>query len=98
MGHPGTLSGSSVPATMNIPCENCIAIRTFSGQPLRCDVCGWECDATSRRETDVQPVEPAAVWTGEEAGGRGKLLRGGGLGIVVIGVADLALSFCVPSF
>src|SRR5258708_35694521 len=97
MGHPGTLSGSSVPATMNIPCENCIAIRTFSGQPLRCDVCGWECDATSRRETDVQPVEPAAVWTGEEAVGRGNLLRGGVWGVVCIGVAILRIPFGVRS-
>ena len=86
-----------MPATMNIPCENCIAIRTFSGQPLRCDVCGWECDAASRRETDVQPVEPAAVWTGEEAVGRGNLLRVGVWGIVFIGVAYLALHFGVRS-
>ena len=33
---------------MNMPCDNCKTIRPFSGQPLRCDVCGWECGASSR--------------------------------------------------
>jgi len=33
---------------MNMPCDNCKTIRPFSGQPLRCDVCGWERGASSR--------------------------------------------------
>jgi hypothetical protein len=27
---------------MNLSCGRCKAIRAFSGQPLKCDVCGWE--------------------------------------------------------
>jgi hypothetical protein len=80
---------------MNIPCDNCKVIRQLSGHPLRCDVCGWECDAASRRETGVQPVEPPAVWTGEEALGRGNLLKVGVWGIVIVGVVYLALHFGV---
>src|ERR1700719_852760 len=50
---PGTLSGSNVTTTagagtMNFPCDNCKTIRPFYGQPLRCEVCGWECGASSR--------------------------------------------------
>jgi len=82
---------------MNIPCDNCKAIRAFSGQPLRCDVCGWEYDAASRRETDVQPVEPDAVRTGEEAVGRGNLLRVVFWGILIVGVVYLAVHFGVRS-
>lgn len=84
--------------TMNIPCDNCKAIRPFSGEPLRCDVCGWEYGVSSRRDTDVQPVEPAAVWTGEEAVGRGNLLRVVFLGIVIVGVVYLAVHLGVRSW
>jgi hypothetical protein len=27
---------------MNLSCGNCKTIRSFSGQPLKCDVCGWQ--------------------------------------------------------
>jgi hypothetical protein len=26
---------------VNLSCGNCKAIRSFSGEPLKCDVCGW---------------------------------------------------------
>jgi hypothetical protein len=28
---------------VNLSCANCRAIRPFSGQPPKCDVCGWVC-------------------------------------------------------
>jgi hypothetical protein len=80
---------------MNFPCDNCKAIRPFSGEPLKCEACGWKSNTSSRRETDVQPVEPATVWTGEESVGRGNLLRLGVRGIVIVGVVYLAAHFGV---
>jgi hypothetical protein len=35
--------------SVNLSCGKCKAIRTFSGKPPRCDVCGWFCDTDSRR-------------------------------------------------
>jgi len=29
---------------LNLSCGNCKAIRVFSGEPLKCNVCGWECN------------------------------------------------------
>ena len=83
---------------MNIPCNNCKTIRPFSGQPLRCDVCGWVCDPSSRRDTDLQPVEPVEVWAGEEAVGRGILLRVVFLAVVIAAVVYLAVHLGVRSW
>jgi hypothetical protein len=89
---------AGIKSIMNSPCHNCQAIRPFSGEPLRCDVCGWEYGASSRRDTDVQPVEPVAVWTGEEAVGRGNLLRVVFLGIVIVGTVYLAVHLGVRTW
>lgn len=42
-----------------------------------------------------QPVEPAVVWTGEEAVGRGNLLRVVVAGILIVGVVFLAVHYGV---
>ena len=93
-------------SNMNLPCNNCRTIRPFSGQPPSCEVCGSErpshspenAPASSRRDTDVQPVEPVQVWTGEEAVGRGILLRVAFLAIVILAVAYLAFHFGLPTW
>ena len=87
-------AGTSI---MNLPCDNCKAIRPFSGEPPKCDVCGWECDASSPRKTDAPPVEPAAMWAGEEKVGLGVLLRVGVWGVLIIGAVFLAVQFLAPS-
>lgn len=75
---------------MKFPCHNCHKIRTFSGEPPKCDFCGWARDRASRSE-GAQGVEPPAVWTGEEKVARGSLLRVGLLGIVIAGMAYWAV-------
>lgn len=36
---------------MNLSCENCKTIQSFSGDPPKCDVCGWVCDASTTTDT-----------------------------------------------
>ena len=81
---------------MNFPCHNCKAIRTFSGEPLKCDVCGWECNPSSRQKTDLPPQEPASMWTAEAKIGLGGLLRVVVWGILIVGVVFLAVQFLGP--
>ena len=33
--------------TLNLSCGKCKAIRSFSGMPPTCDVCGWVCSTTT---------------------------------------------------
>jgi hypothetical protein len=80
---------------MNIPCDDCKAIRRFSGEPLRCDVCGWECDASSGHKTDVPHREPAS-WRGEEKVARGGLPRVGLWGVLILGAGYLLVQFLAP--
>ena len=37
------------PMTLNLSCGKCKAIRTFSGTPPKCEVCGWVCSTTNQR-------------------------------------------------
>jgi hypothetical protein len=39
---------------MNLSCGKCRAIRTFSGNPPKCDVCGWVCETESTETTNRQ--------------------------------------------
>jgi hypothetical protein len=80
---------------MNIPCDNCKTIRPFSGEPLRCDVCGWECDASSRDKTDVPHREPAS-WRGEEKVAPGRVLRVALWGILIVGAGYLLVQYLAP--
>lgn len=49
---------------MNLSCGNCKAIRSFSGEPPKCDACGWVCDSTDTpywqklRAERQQPIAP----------------------------------------
>ena len=82
---------------MNFPCHNCKAIRPFSGEPLACEVCGWEVrDAASLPKTDVPPVEPNPVWTTEQKVGLGVLLRIGLWGVVIVMAIFLGVQFLMP--
>ena len=82
---------------MKVPCHNCKAIRTFSGEPLQCDICGWQCNAASGRQPDVPPPEPASLWTAEEKVGRGVLLRVVLWGVLIVGAVFLAAQFLGPA-
>ena len=93
---------------MNIPCDNCKAIRAFSGEPLRCDVCGWECDDSSSHKTDVPHREPAIIrpeeekgrgeerWRGEEKVALGFLLRVSIWGVLIVGAGYLLVQYLAP--
>jgi len=81
---------------MNIPCDNCKTIRLFSGEPPKCEVCGWECDASSRHKTDVPPREPESLWTGEQKVQLGGLLRVVLWGVLIVGVVYLLVQFLAP--
>ena len=81
---------------MNVPCDNCRTIRAFSGQPLRCDVCGWQCDASSRHKTDVPPPEPASLLAGERKVQLGRLLRVALCGLLIVVVVFLLAQFLTP--
>ena len=80
---------------MNIPCDDCKTIRPFSGQPLRCDVCGWECAASSGHKTDVPPREPA-FGRGEDRVALGVLLRVGIWGVLILGAGYLVVQYLAP--
>jgi hypothetical protein len=82
---------------MNLPCDNCKTIRPFTGEPLKCDVCGWEVrDTASLPKSDVAPVEPDPVWTGERKVGLGVLLRIGLWGVVILAGIFIAVQFLMP--
>jgi len=82
---------------MNFPCDNCKAIRPFTGEPPKCEVCGWEVrDAASLPKTDIAPAEPAPVWTAEQKVGLGVLLRIGLWGVVIVMAVFLAVQFLMP--
>jgi hypothetical protein len=51
---------------VNLSCGSCKAIQSFSGDPLKCGVCGWVCvvDKTAAKPYQVMPPP-----TGEPAGG-----------------------------
>lgn len=88
---------------MNSPCDHCKTIRPFSGQPLRCEVCGWERDASSRLASDVphpgsESWREEEVWRGESRIARGALLRVVFWGVVMVGVLYLAIHFGVRSW
>jgi hypothetical protein len=82
---------------MNLPCDNCKAIRPFSREPGKCDVCGWECDTSSPSKTNGRALEPASLWAGEEKVGLGNLLRVGLWGVLVVGAVFLAVQYLAPS-
>ena len=81
---------------MNFPCDNCKAIRAFSGEPPKCEVCGWECGVSSGREADAPPVEPVSVWTGEEKVGRRAVLMVSFWGVLIVGAIYLLAQFLAP--
>lgn len=81
---------------MKFPCHSCKAIRTFAGEPPKCDVCGWEWADASGRETADTPREAASLWAGEEKVGRGILLRIGFLGFLMVGAIFLAAQYLAP--
>jgi hypothetical protein len=85
---------------MNLPCDNCKTIRTFSGEPPSCLVCGWTyTNSASLPKTDVPaagPPEREPVWTGEQKVVRGFLLRIALLGVVVVAATFLAVQFITP--
>ena len=43
---------------MNLSCGNCRTIRSFSGDPPKCDVCGWVCDVAPSKSRN----EPSDGW------------------------------------
>lgn len=86
---------------MNFPCQHCKAIRPFSGEPLKCEVCGFTWDASRRTETDVaesasSPAEPTPAWTPEQKIGLGSLLRVVLWGILIVAVVFLAVQSIRP--
>ena len=83
--------------TMNFPCNNCRTIRPFSGQPPRCEVCGWELHASPPNKSDVPHREPGP-WLGEEKVARGILPRVVFSAIVIVAVAYLAFHFGARSW
>lgn len=74
---------------MNFVCDNCKAVRPFSGQPLACDFCGWQRNSASRQATNVPAEEPAQVWAGEQKVALGVILRVVIGGILVVGAVYL---------
>jgi hypothetical protein len=88
---------------MNILCDNCKAIRAFSGVPARCEVCGWECDDSSFHKTDVPHREPAIIrpdeehWRGEQKVALGTLLRVGIWGVGIVGAGYLLVQYLAPA-
>jgi hypothetical protein len=50
---PRTRTATNSGRSVNLSCGNCKTIRSFSGQPLRCDVCGWE---VSQGKATPQPA------------------------------------------
>jgi hypothetical protein len=90
---------------MNIPCGNCKTIRPFSGEPLKCDVCGWKYDAASGHKTDVPQQELAVIWPEEEKGrgeggwrGEEKVALGGLLRVGLCGVLIVVAVFLLVQF
>ncbi len=88
---------------MNVLCQNCRAIRHFSGEPLRCAICGWArpacAEADSDLNTDVPPaefIEADPAWTSEHKVARGFLLRVVLVGVVVVAAILLAVQFLTP--
>lgn len=61
-------AGTSPPGharSVNLSCANCKTIRSFSGQPLKCDVCGWELSqakASPRRTAQPTPPKVRKSW------------------------------------
>src|SRR5215467_6604642 len=98
---------------MKQPCDHCKAIRAFSGDPPKCEVCGWSRDVRDRaqsavaRDADSLPgtglpreegsPTSASVWTGEQKVGLGALLRIGIWGIILVAVIYLGLQFLAPA-
>src|SRR5579863_7919540 len=50
---------------LNLSCGNCKAIRVFSGEPLKCQVCGWENNSPLPVKT-LSPRKASWMWTAEE--------------------------------
>jgi len=94
-GAGSRVSSGAGTGCMNLPCQHCKAIRSFSLEPGKCDVCGWERDTSSK--ADVRALEPASRWEGEEQAGRGILLKVGLWGVLLVGAAVLAVPFLAPS-
>jgi hypothetical protein len=40
-GRSGSVPTLGQPHTVNLSCSKCRVVRSFSGDPLQCDVCGW---------------------------------------------------------
>jgi hypothetical protein len=96
---------------VKIPCEKCKAIRRFSGEPLRCGVCGWECAAASPVKTEnVAQAKAEDTWSGdkkdraEDGGGeevwRGehKLAAGALLKVVMLGMLFLGTVYLLAQY
>jgi hypothetical protein len=78
---------------MKIPCDNCKTIRPFSGQPLSCEVCSWQCDASLCPKTDVPHRETASSWAGEQKVQLGRQRRVGIWGLLIVGLLFLLAQF-----
>jgi hypothetical protein len=82
---------------MNLPCDNCKAIRPFTGEPLKCDVCGWGVrDTASLPKPELAAVEPAPLWTPERKVGPGLLLRISLWGVVIVMTVFIVAQFFMP--
>lgn len=71
---------------MRLSCGNCKAIRSFSGQPLKCDVCGWLSGSAVRSTGSTRWYSGRSTWY-EEIGQRLRDLFVLGIVLVIIGFA-----------
>jgi len=83
---------------MKISCGNCKANRTFSGEPLRCEVCGCEC-ATALEKVEENSDEPLAQKTEqkvEQKIGLWRLLRVAVWAVLMVGAGYLLVQYLSP--
>src|SRR5262252_1641961 len=76
---------------IKLPCDHCRAIRSFSGEPLKCDACGSQRAFSSRAAAEGSDREAASLWAGESKAGRGVLVRVGVGGLLVLAAVFLVV-------
>jgi len=79
---------------MKMPCGNCKAIRTFSGEPPRCEVCGRE-GAAALEKVEENFDEPVAQKT-EQKIGLGRLLQVAVWAVLIVGAGYLLVQYLSP--
>jgi hypothetical protein len=75
---------------MDFPCDQCKTIRSFSGEPPRCDVCGRLRDVPLLALADVPPASPDTL-TPEHKIAIGTIMRLIFWGVLVVGIIFLGI-------